>query len=331
MKIFYGMGSGLRQNLDFTDLKRMPVVVPSREEQECIVGFFAHSDRLVNRLIRAKRQLIALLNEQKQAIVHRAVTCGLDPNVRLKPSGIDWLGDVPEHWEVLPFTKCVLERADYRGATPEKVDSGVFLVTAKNIRKGWIDYESSKEYVRADQYQKIMRRGLPRKGDVLLTTEAPLGHVALVDREDIALAQRIIRFRLDERRLLPHFALLSMLSVYFQNQLLVRSTGSTAQGIKASKLPQLLILQPPLEEQHELLRVIGSETEDCDRLMDRANREIDLLREYRTRQVADVVTGKLDIRGVELHTLEDIEALEDWDASEDAQADEMDEMEGVDV
>ena len=119
--------------------------------------------------------------------------------------------------------------------------------------------------------------------------------------------------------------------MYFQNQLLVRATGSTAQGIKASKLPQLLILRPPLEEQHEILWAISTETEDCDRLLDRARREINLIREYRTRLIADMITGKLDVRGVELPTLDEAEALEDWETDEDAQIDEMDKMEGLDA
>jgi len=143
---------------------------------------------------------------------------------------------VPEHWDVLPFVRCAVERADYRGATPEKVQSGVFLVTAKNIRMGWIDYQTSREYVREDQYDLIMRRGLPRIGDVLLTTEAPLGNVALVDREDVAFAQRVIRFRLDPRRLLPDFALYALMSSYFQYQLRIRATGSTAQGHKGQQI-----------------------------------------------------------------------------------------------
>ncbi len=75
--------------------------VPPLAEQAAIVRFLDHADRRIRRCIRAKQKLIALLNEQKQAMIHRAVTRGLDPNVRLKPSGVDWLGDVPEHWEVV--------------------------------------------------------------------------------------------------------------------------------------------------------------------------------------------------------------------------------------
>jgi type I restriction enzyme S subunit len=109
MKIFYGMGSGLRQNLDFSDFKRMRVLVPPREEQDAIVRFLDHANRRFDRYIRAKKKLIVLLNEQKQAIIHCAVTRGLDPSVRLKPSGIPWVGDLPEHWDVMRLKSLATE------------------------------------------------------------------------------------------------------------------------------------------------------------------------------------------------------------------------------
>lgn len=84
---------------------------------------------------------------------------------------------------------------DYRGKTPEKTENGIFLVTAKNIKMGYIDYTTSQEFVSSENYDEIMKRGKPKIGDVLLTTEAPLGNVAQIDKEDIALAQRVIKFR----------------------------------------------------------------------------------------------------------------------------------------
>ncbi len=280
---------------------RIVLPCPPLQEQRLIMRFVAAMSRRVRRYIRAKQKSIALLNEQKQAIIQHAVTRGLDPNVYLKPSGVDGLGDVPEHWDVRKFTGCAIERADYRGATPTKVESGVFLVTARNIRRGWIDYQVSREFVASQEYDKIMRRGLPRCGDLLLTTEAPLGNAALVDREDIALAQRVIRFRFDSQLLVPKFALHSVLSPYFQHQLLCRATGSTAAGIKASKLPQLAILCPPIAEQHQILSSIESECAPLDRITAQNSHEADLLREYRTRLIADVVTGKVDVREAAVH------------------------------
>jgi type I restriction enzyme, S subunit len=295
------LATGIRErstDFRFGTYARETFSSPPLPEQTAIVRYLDYMDRRIRRLIRAKRKLITLLNEQKQVIIHHAVTRGLDPSVTLKDSGVEWLGMVPEHWGVLCFSRCAVEKADYRGATPTKTDDGVFLVTAKNIRKGWIDYEASREFVSQNEYAKIMRRGLPSIGDILLTTEAPLGNVALVDREDIALAQRVIRFRMDSKLLDSSFALYAIMSPYFQHQLLQRGTGSTALGIKASKLPQLKILCPPLAEQKRILHHLDQTNSTLDTTITRAQREIDLLTEYRTRLIADVVTGKVDVREV---------------------------------
>jgi type I restriction enzyme, S subunit len=332
-KVFYGLGSGLRQNLGWRDFKYLPCLVPPAAEQDAIVRFVTYADRRIRRYIRAKQTLVKLLEEQKKAIIHRAVTRGLDSNVRFKPSGVEWLGDVPEHWQVRAFTRCVSERADYRGATPTKVASGVFLVTAKNIRKGWIDYNASAEFVSEADYPTIMRRGLPRKGDLLITTEAPLGNAALVDREDVALAQRVIRFRMNPRSFEPDYVLFSVLSPYFQDQLQSRGTGSTALGIKASKLPQLQILCPPIPEQREIVASIHDQTEPLEGALDRAQREISLLHEYRTSLISDVVTGKLDVRDAAARLpdeADDPRALDDRDSlvDEEIEAD-LDEADDI--
>ena len=113
----------------------------------------------------------------------------------MKDSGVEWIGKIPKDWEIVPLTKQLDSIVDYRGKTPEKTEEGTFLVTAKNIKDGKICYELSKEYVREADYEEIMHRGIPQIGDILFTTEAPLGQVANVDRTDIALAQRIIKFR----------------------------------------------------------------------------------------------------------------------------------------
>lgn len=99
-KAIYGYGSGLRQNLDFSHFKRMPVALPSPKEQIAIVRFLDWANGRLERAFRAKQKIIALLNEQKQAIIHRSVTRGLDPSVPLKSSGISWLGDIPQHWKI---------------------------------------------------------------------------------------------------------------------------------------------------------------------------------------------------------------------------------------
>ena len=146
---------------------------------------------------------------------------------------------------------------DYRGKTPKKVNSGIFLITAKNIRKGYIDYEKSKEYVDINDYPNIMHRGLPQIGDVLITTEAPLGYVAQIDRENVALAQRVIKYRPKDKSLLSSYYLkYILLGKEFQDKLLINATGGTVKGIKGSKLHKLTIPVPPLEEQERIVNIL---------------------------------------------------------------------------
>jgi type I restriction enzyme S subunit len=142
-----------------------------------------------------------------------------------------------------------------------------------------------------------MRRGLPKKGDILFTTEAPLGNVALVDREDIALAQRIIRFRMNSRYFDGQFTLYAMMSDYFQSQLVGLSTGSTAEGLKASKLPMLRIVAAPLLEQQTIAAFIDREIIKFDALVGKVRDGIARLKEYRIAFISAAVTGKIDVRG----------------------------------
>lgn len=176
--------------------------------------------------------------------------------------------------EGVPFKKLidVCDYVDYRGKTPKKVESGIFLVTAKNIRKGYIDYESSKEYIASDDFDNVMRRGTAKIGDILITTEAPCGNVALVDREDIALAQRVIKYRCNDE-INPRFLLHILLGKEFQNKLAKASTGGTVKGIKGSKLHLLEVPVPPLEVQKEIVRLLDDFTAKAAELQAELNKE----------------------------------------------------------
>jgi type I restriction enzyme S subunit len=150
----------------------------------------------------------------------------------------------------------VCDYVDYRGKTPKKTTEGVFLVTAKNIRMGYIDYKTSQEFISADDYSVVMRRGLPEIGDVLITTEAPCGFVAQVDREDIALAQRVIKYRSKNKLLLNSFLKHYLKGCQFQVKLQNAATGSTVKGIKGSKLHKLTIPIPPHTEQDRIVSIL---------------------------------------------------------------------------
>ena len=151
----------------------------------------------------------------------------------------------------------ICDYVDFRGKTPKKTESGIFLVTAKNIKKGFIDYNSSKEFVSESDYIEIMRRGLPQVGDVLITTEAPCGNVAQIDKEDIALAQRVIKYRSSNANILDNtFLKFMLLSKDFQTSLIKLSTGGTVKGIKGSTLHKMKIKIPPIDEQKHIISIL---------------------------------------------------------------------------
>ncbi|MBZ9783340.1 restriction endonuclease subunit S [Pseudomonas sp. REP124] len=154
---------------------------------------------------------------------------------------------------------------DYRGRTPTKTSSGIPLITAKNVRSGFISREPQ-EFIAKNDYSSWMTRGFPRFGDLLFTTEAPMGNVALVNiSEQFALAQRVICFQLHEISIGP-FLKLAMMSSTFQRQLLEVATGMTATGVKSSRLKEMPVPLPPLAEQHRIVAKVDELMTLCDRL-----------------------------------------------------------------
>ena len=202
------------------------------------------------------------------------------------------VGLIPEDWEIVSIINCC-DYADYRGKTPPKTASGTFLVTAKNVRMGFIDYQESQEYVETALYDSIMRRGKPLIGDILITTEAPLGNVAQVDREDIALAQRIIKYRPKNDALFTTYLKHYFLSERFQRILDDHSSGSTAKGIKGSVLHQLPIVIPPLPEQ----RAIATALSDVDALLAAQDKLIAKKRDIKQAAMQQLLTGKQRLPG----------------------------------
>jgi type I restriction enzyme S subunit len=195
---FYRFGKGIVADLwstNYSEMKNIVLAVPANGEQAQIATFLDLETTKIDALVAEQEKLIVLLKEKRQALISHAVTKGLNPDAPMKDSGIEWLGQVPAHWDGGGLTRFIGPVVDYRGRTPEKVDDGIFLVAAKNIRNGRIDYEVSQEYVNPASAQSLLDRGRSEVGDLLFTMEAPLGQVALIDRTDIALAQRIVKFR----------------------------------------------------------------------------------------------------------------------------------------
>ncbi|MHB8788315.1 MAG: restriction endonuclease subunit S [Desulfobulbaceae bacterium] len=308
--------------------------LPPPGEQTAIVRFLDHADRKISRSIRAKQKLIKLLEEQKQAIINRAVTRGLDPDVRLKPSGVEWLGDIPEHWSLARLKNVAVVQT---GVTLGKNYGGIptqsypYLRVA-NVQRGHV---ALKQIKFIDVPPKEAAGAMLKAGDVLMTEGGDIDKLGrgCVWRDEIpgCLHQNhVFAARCRQSLLLPDFLVGLMTSqhgrAYFQ--LTAKQTTNLA-STNSSTLKAFPVALPSPEEQRIILDKLASQTSDVDKAIKRTEREITLLREYRTRLIADVVTGKLDVREADVPDIPE-EALpvldEDVPDAEDM-ADEMTEAE----
>lgn len=290
-----------RLRLYTDDLYRLEALLPPLPEQAAIVKYLDYVDRRVRRLIRAKRKLITLLTEQKQAIIHQAVTRGLNPDVPLKDSGVEWLGEVPAHWEVRRLKDVAAIQTgitlgkNYKGL---EIKSYPYLRVA-NVQVGRLDLE------------KIKRVEVPPSeavgatlctGDVLMTEGGDIDKLGrgCVWRNEIpnCLHQNhIFAVRCRRDRLIPEFLVGLMASQHGRSyfQLTAKQTTNLA-STNSTTLRAFPILLPSLREQKLILDHIKTQSVAVQKAHDHVSSEIDLLNEYRTRLIADVVTGKLDVR-----------------------------------
>ena len=305
------------QNLNSSSYLGEPVTFPPLSEQAAIVRYLDHVDRRIRRYIHAKQKLVKLLEEQKQALIHQSVTSGLDPNVRLKPSGVEWLGDVPEHWEVVALryvaTKFGSGVTPRGGATMYEV-TGIPFLRSQNIHFDGIHLEG---VVRIPQDLHDTLAGTHVKpGDVLLNiTGASIGRVCSVpdNFEEGNVNQHVCIIRPKRRRVLPGFLAAFLSTPFMQREIRFEQNGASREGLTLHSIRGFKVALPTAAEQQHILDEIRGQTGQLAVATATAQGEVDLLREYRTRLIADVVTGKLDVREAAASLLEEADERDPLD------------------
>lgn len=302
--------------------------LPPKDEQAAIVRFLDHADRRIRRAIAAKQKLIRLLEEQKRAIIHRAVTRGLDPDVRLKPSGIEWLGDVPEHWEVVRFKQRVafqegpgIMAADFR-------ETGVPLLRISCL-VGDVATLAGCNHLVPEMVERRWAHFKVRRGDYLLSASASAGAVVPASEvvEGAIPYTGIIRLWPAAAGVFMPFVRLFMGSRPFQEQIELAKAGVAIAHFGPTHLKRMVICLPPEEEQESISQFVDAQSAPLVAAIGRIGGEIELLKEFRTRLVADVVTGKLDVREAAAALPEMIEPVDgECDAVEEGEGDSMEDL-----
>ena len=293
------------------------VPLPPLPEQAAIVRFLDHVDRRIRRYIRAKQKLIKLLEELKAAIIHRAVTRGLDPNVRLKPSGVEWLGDVPVHWMPNKLRQC---GSVVGGMTPSMADRSLWggdipWVTPKDMKSFTISAPSM--HVTAKALEVTSLRLIPPRS-VLLVVRGMI----LARRVPIAVTTQAVTINQDMKGLVPaegidaEFLAYRMEAAQAAFVPLIDEAGHGTKRFPTERWKNIVFALPPAIEQRMIVSYLDQATENLTKALASAKLEIDLLREYRTRLIADVVTGKLDVREAAARLPQEAENLEPLDEAE---------------
>jgi type I restriction enzyme S subunit len=277
-------------DLSVPGMRQIPVLMPSDDEQAAIVLFLDHANRKIDGFIRAKRKLIGLLNEQKQAIIHRAVTRGLHSDVPLKPSGIPWLGDIPKHWEVLR-AKYVFREMDERSKTGNEEQLSVSHITGVTPR--------SQKNITMFKAESYVGHKICRPGDLAVNTMwAWMAALGVSKHEGIISPAYAVYRQGKPERLLSDFADHLLRIAPYKLNYLSRSTGLRPSRLRLypDEFFKIQIIIPPKKEQQQIVDSITVESAALTTAIARSEREIVLMQEYRTRLTADLVTGKLDVR-----------------------------------
>lgn len=298
---FYRNGKGIVADLwstNYSAMRNILLALPDPAEQTAIAAFLDRETEKIDGLVAEQRRLMELLKEKRQAVISHAVTKGLNPDAPMKPSGIEWLGDVPEHWRVMPIRYAARLES---GHTPSRsrpdwwVDCTIPWISLSDvwqIRKGQAIYiTDTKEKVSELGLENSSARLLP-KGTVILSRTASVGFSAIMGT-DMATTQDFANW-VPGKDLLPEYLLFSFRSM--QEVFNGLKYGSTHNTIYMPDIMGLRFVRPPMNEQQSIMAHIAKETEAFDSLITEAQHAIDLLQERRTALISAAVTGQIDVR-----------------------------------
>ncbi|MFM9797793.1 restriction endonuclease subunit S [Aeromonas dhakensis] len=300
LRLFFHMGQGAshlgRWRLATDEFNEMVFPVPSCEEQRTIAAFLDYETARIDRLITQQQRLIELLKEKRQAVISHAVTKGLNPNAPMRDSGIEWLGQVPKHWDVsrLKFESDVI---DCRNKTPEYFDNGeYFVVRTTNVKNQQLNFNNAL-YTDKNNFEIWTQRGVPVAGSILFTREAPTGEVCIVpENVKLCMGQRMMNF-ICSREIYTSYLFDYLISACLERYINSVSHGSTVSHLRVEQVENIPVLVPPEEELvaiHEHIRILKKQ---YDILETKVLKAIELMQERRTALISAAVTGKIDLRG----------------------------------
>lgn len=283
---------GGQPNINQEKVASLKVSAPLIEDQIQIANFLDHETAKIDSLIEKQQQLIELLKEKHQAVISHAVTKGLDPNVPMKDSGVEWLGEVPEHWVVSRLKYYTNQIVDGAHFTPTYSESGVPFLRVTDMHDEEIDMKNIK-YIPEAEHNDLIKRCKPEKGDLLLSKNGTIGVPRLVTWDwqfSIFVSLCLIKFK---KELMAEFAEYFFKSYEIQEQIFGLIKKSTVINLHLDKIQNFWFSIPPLDEQREIVWALDKKVKELNTLIRKAESAIQLMQERRTALISAAVTGKI--------------------------------------
>jgi len=286
-------------------LKEVELVVPPLVEQTAIAAFLNRETTKIDALVAEQQRLIELLKEKRQAVISHAVTKGLNPDAPMKPSGVEWLGEIPAHWEVKRLKYLVsnpggIQMGPFGGMLLdlESEDTGYKVYGQENTISG--DFGLGRRWIDETRFRELANYHV-QNGDILLTRKGSLGNARLL--QDLATPGIIdsdtIRVRVNANLILAQFmSLLLHRAGYIAQEIGLTKRGAILAGLNSETIANLTIVVPPLHEQQEMLEHLETEAASIDAHIRECTSAIDLLQERRTALISAAVTGQIDVRAI---------------------------------
>ena len=288
-----------RANYEF--IGNLSLLVPSNEEQTQIAKFLDHKTAQIDRLIEKKKVLIEKLNEKRTTLITQAVTKGLNPDAPMKDSGVDWLGKVPEHWEVRRLKFLIRNKiTDGPHETPTLTSEGIPFLSVDSIQDGEIILDNCRLISEIDHI-RYSKKCLVECGDILMGKAASTGKIARV-KSNIKLSvwSPLAVIKSDTNIIISKYLEYSLKSALSQHQIDLLCTANTQKNISMDDIPKIVLVVAPKIEQSQIVEFLDDKTTQIDKLANKTSEAIDTLNEYRTALITAAVTGKIDVRNVEL-------------------------------
>lgn len=282
--------------INASELIEIPIPFPSINEQKAIAKFIDYHTILVNTIITKKKELIEKLKEQRQACINQAVTKGLNPIVKMKDSGIIWLGDIPEHWEIAKMKFLTRKIVDGTHFTPTYVENGVPFLRVTDIQQKEIDLSKVK-FIPISEHLELSKRCKPERGDILLSKNGTIGITKVVDWDwEFSLFVSLCLIKLNDKLESGYFSYFFSSSIVNQ-QVKIGSKTTSVTNLHLDKIKELLIAFPKSNsEQIEISNYLDIKTKEIDQMIFKINVSLENLKSYRQSLIFEAVTGKLDLR-----------------------------------